>query len=511
MTTQETYRDLCEHSGAALALVALDGDLTYATPALAAIFGRPVEDVVGHPLSEFAPTLSARLQASDEVTPFEKSYRHPDGGERRLLVSGRLVRHGGEPVYWACQFDDVTARVQAEREVAKGSAQQAAVARLGRLALEAELLAAVYEEAVQIVVDHLPADRAVVIAARPSEREGVVRARAGLALDGDELHQVPMTDHLRFALESEEAVLSSDLRTESRFTPEPRLLDAGFVSSVTARLVAGGEPRGIIAAVGKEPRGESDGDRTFLEMLAGIVSASIARMQLDDLERHVIDQQRQAAIGTAAAEVAHALGNSLAVVRSTAELLLPGVGPNEQHQLSTMIDEVQRMGDLVQQILASAPLPGSGPERIEVADRIRASERILARLLPDGVELVLNAEAPCLVLADPMRFDQAILNLVRNAAEATTEGRVTVGCSLVGEQIDVSVSDTGSGMDAHVATRAMDAFFTTRKDVGGSGLGLAQVRQFASDCGGSVRIDTAVGPGTTVHMVIPAAAGAPRG
>lgn len=146
---------------------------------------------------------------------------------------------------------------------------------------------------------------------------------------------------------------------------------------------------------------------------------------------------------------------------------------------------------------------------------------MLTRLLPDRVRLTALTTTAPVVLVDPTQFEQALVNLVVNAAEALPEGGqvdVTVSsvrlpnarvCTLghigPGAFVRVAVRDGGVGMTAEVQARAFDPFFTT-KDASHPGLGMVTVSRFALDASGAVDIETEAGAGTIASLYLPAVA-----
>jgi CheY-like chemotaxis protein len=126
-------------------------------------------------------------------------------------------------------------------------------------------------------------------------------------------------------------------------------------------------------------------------------------------------------------------------------------------------------------------------------------------------------------LVDPTQLDIAVLNLAINARDAMPiGGTLCVTTSNVrlaepsapeepsaGEYVSICVSDTGCGMAPDVREKVFEPFFTTKEVGKGSGLGLSQVLGFAKQSGGGVRIESAEGKGTWVHIYLPRASGAP--
>ena len=138
--------------------------------------------------------------------------------------------------------------------------------------------------------------------------------------------------------------------------------------------------------------------------------------------------------------------------------------------------------------------------------------RVIGRHLDSGIRVAVEvAPARLPVHLDSGLLELVLLNLVRNAVDAMPSGGEVVlrtrGPRLdgMGDQltVEVSVSDSGTGMSPAVAQRATEAFLTTKPHGRGTGLGLWMAHRFASECGGTVKIETAPGQGTTVRLTFP--------
>ncbi|WP_207485802.1 hybrid sensor histidine kinase/response regulator [Arenibaculum pallidiluteum] len=232
------------------------------------------------------------------------------------------------------------------------------------------------------------------------------------------------------------------------------------------------------------------------------------------------DQLRQAqkleAVGQLTGGLAHdfnnllqALGGCLNMIRRrTAE---PKLGP----LLDAGQQAVDRGAKLVQQLMAFARREGLRPEAISVRDRVLAMTALLERALRADIRLETRF-APGLwpVEADPTQFELALINLAVNARDAMPEGgRMTIEAEnvvlepgdptgLVGEFVRLRICDTGTGMSEEVRDKAFDPFFTTKEVGKGSGLGLAQVYGLARQAGGSAWIDSELGRGTSVILLL---------
>jgi len=174
---------------------------------------------------------------------------------------------------------------------------------------------------------------------------------------------------------------------------------------------------------------------------------------------------------------------------------------------------VERGNGLTHQLLAFTRRQAINPASIDLASQLTGMRQMLEHSLPGGilVELKLGDELwP--VEIDAGEFELAMLNLFANARDAMPGGgTITIDARNVTELADevptdfvqLSITDTGSGMPPEVLDRVFEPFFTTKEVGKGSGLGLPQVYGFAQQSGGQLRIDSRVQVGTTLTLMLP--------
>lgn len=129
-----------------------------------------------------------------------------------------------------------------------------------------------------------------------------------------------------------------------------------------------------------------------------------------------------------------------------------------------------------------------------------------SRAAPPRVEVETDSNTPEVVAdVDAMQLGRAIQNLIMNALDALPpgEGKVRVWCASRGESVEIGVEDNGCGMSEALIRQTTEPFFTTKKDSGGTGLGLFIVRQVAEAHGGVCQIDSQPGKGTRITLTIP--------
>jgi two-component system cell cycle sensor histidine kinase/response regulator CckA len=146
---------------------------------------------------------------------------------------------------------------------------------------------------------------------------------------------------------------------------------------------------------------------------------------------------------------------------------------------------------------------------------IRDLERLLRPVMPDGVRMEFEPpREPVLVLADPSQISQVIMNLAINARDAMPDGgvlrfavEVCTGNEAQGamRRVRLTVSDTGIGMDAATVEHVFEPFFTTKPEGIGTGLGLFTVQGIVTQSGGTVRVQSQPGIGSSFEVSLPLA------
>lgn len=240
------------------------------------------------------------------------------------------------------------------------------------------------------------------------------------------------------------------------------------------------------------------------------------------LEETLAQGRRMEAVGRLATAAAHDFGNVLLGIRIFQEYLASSIPIDDpRHDDVLLIGEALERGQhLTHQLLAFGREPRSGaPLAVEAAGAMLELQPMLARVSGHGIHLVVDTSGEHRALIPRGELEQAVLNLVINAHDAMPAGgdltiRVTTEKVVQplsglepGVYVVVGVTDTGSGMTPDVAERAMEPFFTTKP--GGTGIGLSSVYGSLREAGGTVRLTTTPGGGTTVELLVPAAP-APR-
>ena len=233
------------------------------------------------------------------------------------------------------------------------------------------------------------------------------------------------------------------------------------------------------------------GERVPVEVSTRLVEAAgkavgiqgIARdvRERDALERQLRQSQKMEAVGQLAGGVAHDFNNLLTVIRGNAELLIAELPPNDpaRNDVEQITQAADRAAALTRQLLAFSRKQVVQPRELDLNELLAGVEKMLQRLIGEDLTiLTLPLRDPALVKADPGQLEQVMLNLVVNARDAMPDGgTITIETAMIdvgedarapvssasGRAVVLSVTDTGTGMDAATQARISSCSSPPRK------------------------------------------------
>jgi two-component system NtrC family sensor kinase len=302
-------------------------------------------------------------------------------------------------------------------------------------------------------------------------------------------------------------------------------LPDGQIFSVTTLPIEGVATGPSVVQIAKNVTEEIRSARRLRHMrdeLAGANARLTASVdQLKSTQEQLLQAEKLSAIGQLVAGVAHELNNPLTSVIGYAQLLEHELNDAKEfgskrpaaevaQDLRRIAEESERAAKIVKNLLAFARRQTAArvqQDIVELITRVLSLRAYELRL--NAIELVTEFDSALPpVLADGSQIQQAVLNLILNAEQAM-RGRdvrrlvVSFRFDKAASALEISVADTGHGMDAATLARASEAFFTT-KGLKGTGLGLSMARGFAEHAGGRLAIRSEIGVGTTVTLWLPA-------
>lgn len=254
----------------------------------------------------------------------------------------------------------------------------------------------------------------------------------------------------------------------------------------------------------------SDGSR---ELVFSIIHDVTERRQL---QTRMAQAQKFEAIGQLAGTVAHDFNNLLSVVLGYADILgeLLPVDGTHTRPLAELTRAASQAKALTRKLLSFSRRQPVEQRPFDLAALTAELQPVLDRLLGPDILLSCHLPAPAVVFGNAAEWEQVVLNLLMNARDAMPSGgAIRISVEHVGlahdpqlsdgEWVELAVSDTGSGMNVDTQAKAFDPFFTTKPAGAGTGLGLATVYNAALHAGGTARIESVLGEGTTVRVLLP--------
>jgi len=482
LASEQRFRQLVEGAPEGI-VVHQGGRFIYANAAAARLFGaQHPGDLLGLPLLErvhpafrdLVRDRVGRIQEQGRVAePLEEILLRLDGSPFDAEVVGVPFSHEGKPATLAF-FHDITSRKLAEAERA--------------------LLGAAIEQAAELVII--------------TDTSGAIK-------------------YVNSAFER-----ITGWRRAEVMGQNPRILKSGaqepeFYREMWAALTAGGVAN--VTFVNKR----KDGGHYEAEVVifpvrdpAGRITQYVGLQRDVTREHELAEQLRQSqkmeALGQLTGGITHDFNNLLGVILANAELLKPRVSaddPEVTRCVDDLTEAARRASTMVRKLLAFSRRERLTLQPVDLGRALHDIEQTLHRLLPETIEIELVApvEGPT-VTADPGAMEQILLNLATNARDAMPQGgtlsiRVEpweppsvpaaepAGLAAPGAYVCVAVTDSGTGMDAATAARAMEPFFTTKPRGEGTGLGLAMVYGLMHQQGGQALLSSARGAGTTVRLV----------
>jgi signal transduction histidine kinase/CheY-like chemotaxis protein len=236
-------------------------------------------------------------------------------------------------------------------------------------------------------------------------------------------------------------------------------------------------------------------------------------------EARLIQAQKMEAVGQLTGGLAHDFNNLLTAVVGSLDLLLRRTDDERLRKLAgNALQAAERGAQLTSQLLAFSRRQRLQPAALNANDVISGMGDMLGRTIGPHIRIETRLD-PHLwnALVDRTQIEVILLNLALNGRDAMPSGgKLTIATANLdhvphalagelppGEYVTIAVSDTGTGMKPDVLARAFEPFFTTKEPGRGTGLGLSQLYGFAKQSGGTARIDSVEGQGTTVTIYLP--------
>ena len=399
------------------------------------------------------------------------------------------------------------------------------LAQFGRLAVDARDTRLLLGEVPAVAVQALEIDVAAVFLRDAGSSAFRLAAQAGLPADAIGELLLDRPDTLPgFVVRAGVPVFSRHV-DEHRFTFPTAFTGAELRSALMVPLLERGVAIGVLAVHARDDRKLGDDETSFLYALSNLLSTSLQRAQTEEALSHA---QRLETVGQLTGGIAHDFNNLLTIIRGNLQVLeeLSAIASDPlAPQLVTAATRATRRGaELTGKLLAFSRRQRLQPDAVDTAQMLDSLADMLQRTLDQRILIEVDVEPGCPpVLADPGQLESALLNIAINARDAMPDGGTlrfdARACSALPAEIaaeialeagysryvEVSISDTGSGMPEAIKERAFEPFFTTKEAGRGTGLGLSTVYGFVKQSKGAIGLESTIGKGTRLTLYLPVA------
>ncbi len=283
------------------------------------------------------------------------------------------------------------------------------------------------------------------------------------------------------------------------------MLSDGHTSGESELTIQTGQRQSLPISVSFTPL-TTEGEKVMIMSLRDLSLRKRLEAEREEMQRQLYQSSKLASIGELSAGVAHEINNPLNGIINFAQLLKDEETPRsefEQQMIDGIIDEGGRIAQIVRGLLTFARADTYDLTRVHFADSLKTSIALFGRQFEkDGVavEIDLESDLP-LVRADGSRLRQVVVNMISNAHHAlkaktsdSSEQKVfRISARRAGKLVRVEFYDNGVGIKREHLNKVFDPFFTTRRDGGGTGLGLSVSFGIIRDFGGTISVESEEG------------------
>ena len=497
----------------------LDGTIVSWNKAAERLFGYRPEEAIGRSISMIVPPNSPnefprvleKLSRGQHIHPYETARVRKDGSEIYVsLTLSPILDPDGNIVGASTIARDITDRIRIR--------QQAYIAELSQLALKGAGLDQLMAHAVEAVVRVVKVDFCGLWEASPDGRTLLLRAGSGWSEGevGQASSPTESSSPSGLAFSGRSPVVVEDLGKDRRFANTGFLSDHGVTSSVSVAIPSGEKSFGVISAYTRRPRLFNRDETNFLQSIANILAAAIERKRAEEqISREKANLEKaNLELDSFVYIASHDLRTPLRGISAFASFLKEEYGNQLDENGREYLDEIQRgalkMGDLIQDLLALSRM-----SRIKnPCERVPASgmvESALNRLTIDmhdyDADIEVQTDMPE-IRCDRIKITEVFVNLLSNAVKFARKGvrtRVRVGYTDRGDSHEFWVSDNGIGIAPEYHQQIFDMFrrLHTDEEYEGTGAGLYIVKKIVENHGGTVRLESRPGAGSTFYFTLP--------
>jgi len=485
----------------------------------------------------------ARRVLAQEIETYsiEKRYIRKDGSLVWINLTGSLVRNdANEPQYFIAVVEDISVRKQVEAELKSRARQQEAIAYLGQQALSGLELSALMDETVTLIAQTLEVEYCKILELLKEGDSLLLRSGVGWqsGLVGNAILSKGLNSQAGYTLISQEPVVVTDLRQETRFNQPQLLIEHDVISGISVIIPGKNRPWGVLGTYSTKQRRFTQDDIYFFQAAANILAEAIDRSNLYEEQCKALTQAQEAnrLKDEFLAVVSHELRTPLNSILGWAQMLrsrklneamvgkaLETIERNAKQQVN-LIDDILDISRIIRGKIRLEIQP------VNLAEVIRETiETVKPAVTAKGIQLKsIIDEQVGQVAGDLSRLHQIVTNLLSNAVKFTADGgqvEIKLGLEERGEGNKqkecvspnfpysmsyalITVRDTGKGISAEFLPHVFEGFRqedgSITRAFGGIGLGLTIVRRLVELHGGSIHaFSEGAGKGATFTVRLP--------
>jgi PAS domain S-box-containing protein len=538
LKAKEEYRSIFETAANLITSIDSDGIIVDCNNQIQNFLGYKKEEIIGYPMGkiihpDYLGKASQSLQESLETGySYGKEYKmvRKDGTLIDVIInSSGMNKTNGNYERTICIINDITLRKTNEKRIEYLTSVLKSIRNVNQLIVTENDKLKLVQGICDILAESHSFYSACICLMDHNQKPILFEESSGVSkysLLSSKMEKGEIPDYIRTVLEKDELLIVDDLFEQyTDHTPAKEYTKSVHLLS---KLEYKDNVYGVIAATISREFAQDGEIIGLFEEVKGDISFALYKLELEDIrqeiEKHLVESKVAAEEANRAkseflANMSHELRTPLNSIIGFSNILKDkkhgDLNENQTRYISNVLKSGKHLLKLINDILDLSKIEagkmGYEPENMNLTETV---DEVVTLMQPmankKDIELTSNIESEDIeIFADKVKFKQIMYNILSNAIKFTPQkGKVTITSQLVGDNIEISISDNGIGIPDEKFQSIFDPFkqvdsSSTRK-YGGTGLGLAIVNRYVKMHGGSIRVESEPGMGTTFTLAIPA-------
>jgi PAS domain S-box-containing protein len=537
LKAKEEYRSIFETAANLITSIDSDGIIVDCNNQIQNFLGYKKEEIIGYPMGkiihpDYLGKASQSLQESLETGySYGKEYKmvRKDGTLIDVIInSSGMNKTNGNYERTICIINDITQRKTNEKRIEYLTSVLKSIRNVNQLIVTENDKLKLVQGICDILAESHSFYSACICLMDHNQKPILFEESSGVSkysLLSSKMEKGEIPDYIRTVLEKDELLIVDDLFEQyTDHTPAKEYTKSVHLLS---KLEYKDNVYGVIAATISREFAQDGEIIGLFEEVKGDISFALYKLELEDIrqeiEKHLVESKVAAEEANRAkseflANMSHELRTPLNSIIGFSNILKDkkhgDLNENQTRYISNVLKSGKHLLKLINDILDLSKIEagkmGYEPENMNLTETV---DEVVTLMQPmankKDIELTSNIESEDIeIFADKVKFKQIMYNILSNAIKFTPQkGKVTITSQLVGDNIEISISDNGIGIPDEKFQSIFDPFkqvdsSSTRK-YGGTGLGLAIVNRYVKMHGGSIRVESEPGMGTTFTLAIP--------